>query len=129
MTNLLLRRSAVTVGATVLAAAVFAVLTEVADIDLAARAGDSTRHVTVAATVTAAIVAAAAGWALLAVLERRTARARGVWTAVAVVVLLLSLLAGPATGIGAAAKLGLTLLHVSVGAVLILGLPRRGPGR
>lgn len=41
--------------------------------------------------VTASAVASLAGWALLAILERVTARARTVWAAVAVLVLVVSL--------------------------------------
>jgi hypothetical protein len=44
---------------------------------------------------------------------------------VAVVVLLLSLALGPAGGVGAAAKCVLALLHLTVGAIVILGLPAR----
>jgi hypothetical protein len=122
--NLLLRRAAVAAGAILVAVAEFAILHSAAGVDLAAHSGTSTRQITVGAVVVAAAVAALAGWALLAVLERLTARARAWWITIAVAVLLLSLLLGPLGGVGAGAKLSLALLHLSVGAVLILGLPR-----
>jgi hypothetical protein len=61
-----------------------------------------------------------AAWALLALLERLTIRARKLWAVIAIVALMLSLatpLSG--TGITAANRLVLLLIHVSVGAVLI----------
>lgn len=59
------------------------------------------------------------GWALLAVLERVTAHAGRIWTAVALIVLVLSFL--PLLGIEATggAKAVLALAHLAVGGVLI----------
>ncbi|PYC66691.1 hypothetical protein C7C45_23950 [Micromonospora arborensis] len=122
--NPLLRRAAVAAGAILVAVAEFAILHSAAGVALAANSGNSTRQITVVAVVVATAVAALAGCALLAVLERLTSRARVWWTSVAVTVLLLSLLVGPPSGIGGGAKAILTLLHLSVGVVLILGLPR-----
>jgi len=115
-------RFAVTATAVVVAAAGYALLTGPAGIDLAARTGSSTQHVTLAAAMVAAAVSALAGWGLLALLERVTARSRTVWTAVAVGFLLLSLLLGPTAGVAGAAKLGLAALHLAVAAVVIPGL-------
>ncbi len=65
-------------------------------------------------------IAALAAWGLLAVLERLTRRARRVWLAIAVFVLLASL-GGPmlGTGITAANRAELLGFHLVVGAVLI----------
>ena len=70
-------------------------------------------------------IASLAGWALLAALERATARARGIWTTVAAVFLLLSL-SGPFSGHGVSMGNRLTLgfIHLLVGAIVITGLPR-----
>ncbi|MGW5556966.1 DUF6069 family protein [Micromonospora sp. NPDC003944] len=125
--NLSLRRAAVAAGAVVVAVAEFALVHSAAGVDLTVRSGSSTRQVTVGAVIAAAAVAALAGWALLAVLERLTIRARVWWTSVAVVVLLLSLLLGPPSGVGGGAKATLALLHLSVGVILVLGLPRPRP--
>ncbi|MGC4870091.1 DUF6069 family protein [Micromonospora sp. DT53] len=122
--NLLLRRAAVAAGAIVAAVAEFALLHAAAGVDLAVRSGSATRQVTVAAVVVAAVVAALAGWALLALLEPRTNRSRVWWTSIAVAVLLLSLVVGPPSGVGGGAKATLALLHLSVGVILIVGLPR-----
>jgi hypothetical protein len=75
-------------------------------------------HVVVADT---SLVAALAGWGLLALLERFTARPRTIWTAIAVLVGLLSL-AGPLSTLAsttAANALALALMHLAVAAVLI----------
>ncbi|MEW2146662.1 DUF6069 family protein [Micromonospora vinacea] len=125
MTNkLLLGRAAVAAGAIVVAVAEFALLHSAAGVDLAVRSGSETRQITVAAVIVATAVAALAGWALLAALERLTNRSRVWWTSIAVVVLLLSLVVGPPSGVGGGAKAILALLHLSVGLILILGLPR-----
>jgi Family of unknown function (DUF6069) len=61
-----------------------------------------------------------AGWALLALLARFTARARTIWTAIAVLFALLSL-AGPLSILATteANVLALALMHLAVAAVLI----------
>jgi hypothetical protein len=76
--------------------------------------------IAVAAT---ALVAGLLGWAALALLERFTRRARVIWTALATVVLAVSLL-GPLNGIDTTTKTALLGLHMVVGVVLIVGLPR-----
>ncbi|MGC4834040.1 DUF6069 family protein [Micromonospora vinacea] len=127
--NLLLGRAAVAAGAIVVAVVEFALLHSAAGVDLAVRSGSSTRQITVAAVIVATVVAALAGWALLAALERLTNRPRVWWTSIAVAVLLLSLVVGPPSGVGGGAKATLALLHLSVGVILILGLPRPRPDR
>ncbi|MBG0565952.1 hypothetical protein I4J89_31345 [Actinoplanes sp. NEAU-A11] len=77
-----------------------------------------------AAVAVAAAVAGLAGWALLAVLERVTSRARLIWTVVAAAVFAVSLL-GPLGGADAGAVLALSVLHSAVAGVLITGLPCR----
>ncbi|MEU8181087.1 DUF6069 family protein [Micromonospora sp. NPDC049044] len=128
MTNkLLLGRAAVAAGAIVVAVAEFALLHSAAGVDVAVSSANSTRQITVAAVIVAAAVAALGGWALLAALERGTDRSRVWWTSIAVAVLALSLVVGPPSGVGGGAKATLALLHLSVGVILILGLPRSRP--
>lgn len=114
-------------GAVAVAVAEFALLRSVAGVDLAVRSGGATRQVTMGAVSGATTFAVLAGWALLAALDRVTNRAHVWWTSVAVVVLLLSLVVGPPSGVGGGAKATLALLHLSVGLILILGLPRPRP--
>ena len=115
-------RLAVPAAAMLVAAAVFTVVHSAAGVDLAARTGAEVQHITLPAVLIAAAVSAVAGWALLALLERLTTRARVVWTMSAVAVVLLSLLAGPTAGVTVGAKAGLALLHLAVGAVVIGGM-------
>ncbi len=71
-----------------------------------------------------ALTASLLGWALLAVLERRTTRAQMAWTWTAVTVLLVSL-AGPLTAEASVpAKTTLVVMHLAVAAVLIPTLRR-----
>lgn len=83
-----------------------------------------------AIVVATAAIASLAGWGLLAALERVTARARALWTVTTLVVLVASL-GGPlsGTGITAANRAVLTLMHLAVGAVLIPALARTSRGR
>jgi Family of unknown function (DUF6069) len=78
------------------------------------------RPITPAMVAGASLVTGLAGWALLALLERFTARARTIWTAIALLVALLSL-AGPLSILATteANVLALTLMHLAVAAVLI----------
>ena len=71
----------------------------------------------------ASVVGYLAGWAVLAVLERLTVRvrARAIWLGLALVALLASLaLPLGGTGIDAANRLVLVLMHLAVAAVLVL---------
>jgi hypothetical protein len=112
------------VGITVAAALVWwAVLSQVAGIELQARQGTVMRINGVSVFV-AATAMSFAGWGLLALLERRTVNARKVWTVVAVIACATSLGSPLFNGIGVGAKLGLASLHLLVGAVVILGLRR-----
>jgi hypothetical protein len=77
--------------------------------------------------VAASLTAALLGWAVLALLERRTARALTVWTLGAVAVLLLSLAAPLTAARTASAGIVLVTLHLTVAAVLIVGLRRTSP--
>ncbi|HEX2772569.1 MAG TPA: DUF6069 family protein [Micromonosporaceae bacterium] len=117
-------------ASTVLAAAVAGLLgwlvaDPIAGIDLTVRqgAGDEVQHVGPTAVAVAGLVAGLLGWAVLAGLERVTARARAVWTAVAAGTLVVSLL-GPLAAVNASTRAALTGLHLLVGAVLIVGLRR-----
>lgn len=75
-------------------------------------------------------LAGIAAWSLLALLERLTSRARGVWLAVAILALVASL-GGPmsGTGITVANRVQLLGFHLVVGAVLIPLLYRTSPKR
>jgi hypothetical protein len=78
--------------------------------------------------VIASVVAGLAAWLALAVLERLTRHARAAWVTLATVVLVASLgapLSG--RGIDEQSRLVLTLLHLTVGALLIVLLARTSP--
>lgn len=121
---------AATVAATV---AVWVVAEPVLGFELRgpAQGGEAVTHdVNAAVVAVAALVASLAGWAFLAVLERFTTKARGLWTAAALVVAVASL-TGPLSGAGvtAANQAWLALMHISVAAVLIPLLQRTATQR
>ena len=121
------RRRLAVVGATVLAALLtWAVLDLLLGVDLSARTGPTVRVVGPATIVPAALLVAAAGWALLALLEKVTAHARRVWTVIAGIVLGLSLV-GTLGGTHPGAIAGLMALHLVAGLTIIVGLRGRRP--
>lgn len=101
----------------------WALIEKVAGVDLRAPSFDGSAEgfdIGLGPVVLTSGLASLGGWGLLAVLERLTTRARGLWTAAAVPALVASL-GGPmsGTGISGANRASLALLHVVVGAVLI----------
>jgi uncharacterized protein DUF6069 len=117
----------VAVAAAVGAAVDWTVATQLAGVDLAVGSGSSTQRVGVVSVVVCAIVVTVAASGLLRMLEARTAHARRIWTAVALVVGLLSLV-GPLGASSLQAGLSLVSLHAVVGSVVLGGLlcsPRR----
>jgi len=127
------RAPALAVIAAVLAAlAVWLVTGLLLGVDLAAptRPGsEQLQSITPALVAATSLVIALAGWGLLALLERFTARPRTIWTAIAALVGLLSL-AGPLSTVASstlANGLSLALMHLAVAAVLIPGLAATAP--
>lgn len=121
-------RALVVLGAAAAALAVWVVAVPLAGVDLAVRNGATEQPVGPGAVAVSALLAGLAAWALLAVLERFTRRARPVWTGVAVAVLLVSMLAPLGGGVGAAAKLTLALMHLAA-ALVIPALRRTATAR
>jgi hypothetical protein len=99
---------------------VWAVAEPIAGVRLDVRAGAAWRHVGPAAVIVTSLPAGLAGWALLAVLERFTTKARTAWTVVTLLVLAVSL-TGPLGGRTGGAAAALVCLHLAVAAVLITG--------
>ncbi len=122
------RRRLAVLGVTVLAGlATWAVVVPVLGVRLAAQTGPTVTVIGPVAVAVAAAVVGVAGWLVLALLERVTVHARRVWTVLAGVVLVLSLL-GPLGGVGGAAIGSLAALHLVVGLTIILGLRRSAQG-
>ncbi|MGZ0153258.1 DUF6069 family protein [Kribbella sp. WER1] len=112
------------VGLAVVAALIdWMLLAPVAGLTLTARQA-GVQHIGFPAVVISTAVVGLLGWGLLAILERRTPRARRTWTVIAAIVCVTSLGSPLMNGIGVGAKLGLASLHLVVGAIVILGLRR-----
>jgi len=95
----------------------------ISDLDLVVKSGSGTTVVTVGSVIVTTLVVAAAAVGLLRLLERRTAKGLQVWTVVAVTVWALSFL-GPLSATRPSTGFVLALLHLLVGATLVLGLRR-----
>lgn len=93
-------------------------------VDLAVVQGGARQTVGLGAVVLTPLVVGLLGWALLALLERRLRNGRRIWSIVAVVVALLSIVGPIAAAVSAAVAITLVLMHLVVAAVLITTLPR-----
>jgi hypothetical protein len=124
-------RALAVIAATLAALAVWVITDPLLGIDLTGTTRPGSQQlqpITPALVAGASLAVALAGWALLALLERFTARARTIWTAVALLVALLSL-AGPLSILASteANVLALALMHLAVAAVLIPMLAGTSP--
>jgi len=84
-----------------------------------------TRKITLALTIVATVAAGIAGWVVIAMLERYTSSPRGVWIALTLGVLVLSVVPVFRTTANLGTQLMLTALHCVAAAVLIPALPQR----
>jgi hypothetical protein len=75
------------------------------------------------------LAAALLGWLLLTILERRTSRARLIWTSSALVALAVSLTLPLAAATTTAAAVGLVVMHLTVGAAVIPAMARTARAR
>ena len=107
-------------GAIVAAVAVWVIAVPLLGVHLLIRFGSGApQTIGIGYVVGATLIASLVGWGLLAILERRTPRARSIWTVAALVVLLVSLSLPLTAGISATTKVVLALMHVAAAAVLI----------
>jgi len=121
--NRVARRGLVVVGAVIAAVLVWIIAVPVlgASVTVPEAPGSTVREdLEVGPVVITALVAALAGWALLALLERFTTRALTVWTVIAVAVLVLTLPYLP--GFTLTERLVLGIMHLAVAGVVIPGL-------
>lgn len=87
---------------------------------------DTKKEIGPAAVIIFSVGPALLGWLLIAVLERLVPRlATRIWTIVAVVVLVLSLV--PLLELGAGAAVMLAVMHIAVGAVIIVAMRATAP--
>jgi predicted permease len=117
-------------GAVLAAVAVWAVAVPLLGLHLMVRFGSAApENVGIGLVVAASLIGSVFGWVLLAILERRTARARAIWTIVATSVLLVSLSLPLTSGTTASTKVVLATMHVAVAAVLLPALRGRSATR
>lgn len=113
------RRAAAVAGAVVAPVLIWVVAT-LLGVDIAVYQGTPTPvPVGLVAVAGASLLVSLVGWGLLALLERRVARAARWWTVVALVVLVLSLAAPLTSGVDLTVGIVLALMHVAVAAVLV----------
>ncbi|WP_433460952.1 DUF6069 family protein [Micromonospora sp. CA-248212] len=123
-----MRDRAIAVAVAVLAAVAVWSIATLAGAQLTVDQGAGPRDVTVLAVVLNSAIAALLGWGLLAVLERFRASAITIWTGIALVVLVLSLVPASLVDASAGTRVALVLMHLVVGAVVIVGFRRGARG-
>jgi|SRR5580700_6780142 hypothetical protein len=122
-----LGRAITVAGATLAAVAVWAIAVPLLGAHLLIRFGSGApENIGLDYIVGATVIASLIGWGVLALMERRTPRARRIWSALAVVVVLVSLALPLSAGTSTSTKLVLALMHIAVGSMLMVGLPRTG---
>ncbi len=118
-------RALAAAGGALAAAAVWIVEVPVLGIHLDFRFGHSpVREIAVGQVIGVTVAAALVGWLLLAILQRRTGRARHLWTVSALGALAASLALPLVAATTAAAVVGLIVMHLAVGAVVIPAMAR-----
>ncbi len=115
-------------GATVAATAIWAVATTAgAELTVSFGPGQPMK-ITVINVVVAALLGSLAGWGLLGLLRRFTAKARAVWTVTAIVAALLSLASPLSATASVGTKVSLVAMHLAVATVVIAVLRRTADG-
>ncbi|MGP9500776.1 DUF6069 family protein [Specibacter sp. AOP5-B1-6] len=122
------RRSAAVAAGVLAAVVLWLVAVPILGLDLVVGAGAQTQQVTLASVIAVPLLAGAAAWGLLAMLERRTEKALKFWRIIGWTFLAVSLLGPLGMGAAAGTLTVLALMHVFVGTILMLGLPLRRPG-
>jgi hypothetical protein len=114
-------------GAVLAALAVWVVADPLLGVDMTvSQPGQEPLVVNAGPVVFASLMSSLLGWAALALLERFTARGTLVWTVLAVVALVVSMLPVLTVDATDGAKVTLALLHVAVAAVLVPVFRRTG---
>jgi hypothetical protein len=122
-------RAAAVLAATVAAAAVWMAAVPLAGVELEVEMNGRPQSVELGAVVGVSLTVGLLGWALLALLERRSRRAAAIWTGVALAVAALSLVGPVTAAVTAVAAAVLVALHVVVAAVLVSAMRRSASGR
>jgi hypothetical protein len=126
--SLLRTRALGVAGAVIAAVAVWVIEAPLLGLNLDIRFGTgAAQTIGIGFVAGATLFASLLGWGLLAILERRTPRARTIWTAIAVVVLLVSLSLPLYAGIATSTKVALAVMHLAAAAVLIPTLRATSP--
>jgi hypothetical protein len=121
-----LRRAGTIVIAIAVALLDWVICAKIIGVDLIVNQGTGDQLVSPLLVIATPIIAGLTGWLLLAILERfvRSGAAALIWRIIAAVVLLLSLYSPLTMAQSVATTVCLVSMHLLVGAVLIIGLPR-----
>ncbi|HEY9293349.1 MAG TPA: DUF6069 family protein [Microlunatus sp.] len=125
-----LRRGATIVVALIAALLDWLICTKIIGLSLIVDQGFGPTEVMPALVAAAPILSGLSAWALLAILERATpARAGTIWRIVAVIVMILSLYSPITMALATSTAIALVSMHLVVGVILIIGVPRAGRGQ
>ncbi|WP_328891823.1 DUF6069 family protein [Streptomyces sp. NBC_00316] len=112
-------------AATAAAVIVWLITHSALDIDLKAKAaGGDIQEIGLPMVIVVTLLVGFAAWGVVAVLDRKSSSARTLWTVIASVVFVVSLLGPAGSGQGGSAKVALLCMHLVVALVLIPGFAR-----
>ncbi|MEV0916194.1 DUF6069 family protein [Streptomyces sp. NPDC049967] len=120
------RRIVCLLAATVAAVIVWLIAHSALDIDLKTKAqgGGDPQEVGLAMVIGATILIGLVAWGVVALLDRKSPKARTRWTVIASIVFVVSLLGPFGSGEGGSTKAALLCMHLVVALVLIPGYAR-----
>jgi hypothetical protein len=122
MQSVLARRATTIVIAAVAAGVIRTIAVSATDIDLAVGSGTDRQEITLGSVIGVAVIAGLAAIALAAILARKVGNPRRTWQIIANCALAASLAGPMAAHTTPGSRITLVLLHLVVGATLIIGI-------
>lgn len=123
-------RAMAVAGAAIAAVLIWVIAVPLLGVHLLVRFGASApQSIGIDYVIGASVIGSLAGWGLLARLERGTAHARSIWTAVAIVAVLISVSLPLIAGVSTSTKVTLILMHLAVATILIPVMRRTSQSR
>ncbi len=123
-------RAMAVAGAAIAAVVIWAIAVPLLGVHLQVRFGASApQSVGIDYVIGASVIGSLAAWGLLAWLERSTARARSIWTVVAIVAVLVSVSLPLSAGVSTSTKVTLILMHLAIATILVPVMRRTSQAR
>lgn len=116
-------------GGMIAAVVVWIIASPIAGADLVAEVAGSEQDIVLPAVILSSLVQGGIGWAVLALLERFSSRARTIWLVIALLVLIGAGVNAAVAALNTETAVWLNVMHLAVAAVLVPVLARTSPRR